>query len=171
MTEHIEKVRTHIHVQFKYIVGFFILFTMMSWSLQALSNYYYRYYDKTKYYDITNPVTVERKQVVECSFVDAYIHRKVLVPIQGTSVKQLTLIRENDGKSERIQSFTTDIQADVGEATMIAHWALPCGIPVGTYYFEGTVAYKVNDYTKYTHFITETFQVMSTASANLLKIR
>lgn len=171
MTEHIEKVRNHIHIQFKYIVGFFVLFTMMSWSLQTLSNMYYRYYDKTKYYDITNPVTVERKQVVECSFVDAYIHRKVLVPIQGTSVKQLTLIRQDNGKSERIRSFTTDIQADVGEATMIAHWELPCGIPKGYYYFEGTVTYKVNDITKYTHFTTETFQIVASGSAQILQIR
>lgn len=167
MTEHIDRVKTHFRLQFKYILGFFIIFTLTSWSLQTLSNLYYRYYDKTKYYDITNPVTVEQKQVEECSFVDAYIHRKVLVPIQGTSVKQLTLVRELDGRGERIKSYTTDIQADVGEATMVAHWELPCGIPHGSYYFEGTVAYKVNDITKYTHFITEIFQIVASDSADI----
>lgn len=168
MTEHIEKVKNHVRFQFKYIIFFSILFYIISLTAQILSNIYFKYYDKTKYYDIKNPITVEKKTNFLCSYIDAYIQRKVLVPIQGTSVRQLTLIRKNDGFSQRIKSYTTDIQADVGEGTMVAHWKLPCDpeeAPPGTYYFEGTVTYKVRDITKYTHFITENFEVVASSSA------
>lgn len=168
MTDHIDKVKNHVRFQFKYIISFSILFYVLSLTGQILSNIYFKYYDKTKYYDITNPITVEKRQNFLCSYIDAYIHRKVLVPIQGTSVRQLTLVRKNDGRSQRIKPYTTDIQAEVGEGTMVVHWRLPCDseeAPPGTYYFEGMVSYKVGDITKYTHFITENFEVMATSSA------
>ncbi len=129
---------------------------------------YYAYFDKKVYYEITNPVIVEQKINHQCNYVDAYIHRKVLAPMKGNSVRQLTLIRENDGLKQRIRSFSTDIQADIGEATMVVHWQLPCDIPVGTYFFEGTVEYKVFENTKYTHFFTENFIVKEATPSSKL---
>lgn len=171
MTEHIDRFTLHLNRQFKYIIGFFILFSAMSFALQTAANIYYRYYDKTRYYKITSPIPVERKENTLCSYIDAYIHRKVLAPIHGNSIKQLTLIREVDGKRERIKSYTTDIQAEVGEDTIIAHWQLPCDTeeaPFGTYMFEGTVAYKINGNLKYEQFSTELFNIVATPSAKLL---
>jgi hypothetical protein len=167
MTEHIERFKIHLGSQYKYILGFFILFTVMSYALQSAGKLYYRYIDKTVYYDITNPITVERKQNVVCTYVDAYIHRKVLVPIQAVSVKQLVLMRV-DGKKESRGSYTTSFQADVGETTNVAHWILPCDIPLGTYMFEGIASYRINDVPKTTHFYTENFEIIATPSAELL---
>lgn len=173
MTDHIEKLTNHISVQFKYILFFSLLFTLMSIAANQFSRVYFVYFDKTKYYEILNPVTVERKQVTLCGYVDAYINRRVLVPIQGTSVKQLTLIRESDKKSQRMQSYTTDIQANTTNGVyevMITHWKLPCGdIPFGTYYFEGTVIYHINDIQKSTRFRTENFEIIATPSAIIKK--
>lgn len=172
MSEQIGKIKTHVHFQLKYIIFFFALFTLISWSLQFIAGIYYKYYDKTRYYKITSPILVERKQNTLCSFVDAYVHRKVLVPIHGNSIRQLTLIREIDGRRERIRSYTTDIQAEVGEDTIVTHWKLPCDpkeAPFGTYKFEGTVAYKVNDYTKYEQFSTEPFEIIATPSALIIQ--
>lgn len=172
MTDHIEKAKFHLQVQAKYIIFFFGAFTLMSWGIQSLASVYYKYYDKTRYYKITSPIPVERKQNTLCSFIDAYIHRVVLVPIHGNSIKQLTLIRQTDGKRERIKSYTTDIQAEVGEDTIVTHWQLPCDpkeAPFGTYDFEGTVAYYVNDILKYEQFKTEPFEIIATPSALLVK--
>ena len=128
---------------------------------------YYRYFDNRNYYDIVSPITVENKKNIICTYVNAYVNRKVMYPIFGTSVRQLTLIREKDGKSVRMRSYTTNIQADVGDGVMIAHWPLPCDVPYGTYYFEGTVKYEVRGLTKYTHFYTENFDIVATSAAEL----
>lgn len=172
MTDHIEKAKNHFSRQAKYIIFFFGLFTLISWSLQMGANIYFKYYDKTRYYKIISPIPVERKQNTLCSYVDAYIHRKVLVPIHGNSIKQLTLIRKSDGKRERIKSYTTDIQAEVGEDTIVTHWQLPCTAeeaPYGTYIFEGTVAYYVNENLKHEQFSTEPFEIVATPSALLIQ--
>lgn len=169
MTEHIEKAKEHICFQFKYMVVFFCLFAGLSFGLNQVADIYYKYFDKTRYYEIKSPITVGKMDNIACTHIDAYINRQVLVPIKGTSVKQLTLVRAEDGKSERIRSFTTDIQAGVtnGYETMIAHWDLPCDIPLGAYYFEGVVGYRVRDIYKTEHFVTEKFNVIATPSAIL----
>lgn len=167
MTEHIDRLKQHINLQLKYILMFATLFTLLSIIAHEGSHLYFSYFDKTKYYDIVNPITVEKRTNYACGYVDAYIHRKVLAPIQGTSVKQLTLIRRDNGLNQRVQSYVTAIQADVGEATVITHWRLPCDIDPGTYFFEGTVAYKIGDIQKTTHFYTETFDVVASHAAEL----
>lgn len=170
ITHQINRFSSHINVQLKYIVFFFLLFTLMSSGIQGAANIYYIYYDKTQYYKITSPVPVEKKENELCSYVDAYIHRVALAPIYGTSIRQLTLIRKIDGKKERIASYTTDIQADLGEDTIIAHWLLPCTekeAPFGSYQFEGTVQYQVFGTTRYEHFFTENFDIIATPSGIL----
>lgn len=142
----------------------------MSWGLQGVANIYYKYYDKTRYYKITSPIPVEKKQNLLCSYVDAYVHRIVVVPIFGTSIRQLTLMREIDGKKQRIKSYTTDIQAEVGEDTIVVHWLLPCDekeAPFGSYQFEGTIQYRVYGTMKYEHFYTENFDIIATPSGVL----
>lgn len=129
---------------------------------------YFRYFDTTVYYKIYNPITVEKKRNEICSYVDAYIHREALVPIKGNSVRQLTLFRlDKNGLRERIRNFSTDMQAEEGEATVIAHWPIPCDIPLGTYFFEGTVSYRVRDIEKYTRFYTENFDIIASSSARI----
>lgn len=144
-----------------HIVIFSAAFMVIGYYLPKI---YIQYFDKRVYYEITNPITVEKKVNNKCEFIDAYINRRALVPIKGSSVRQLTLIRV-DGKYQRIANFETPVQADIGETTMIVHWLLPCDIPIGTYFFEGTLEYKVYDITRYTHFYTENFIVQSTSSA------
>lgn len=144
-----------------HMLGFAAIFMVIGYYLPKI---YLRYFDQRVYYEITNPITVENKVNYKCSYVDAYINRKAIVPIKGSAVRQLTLIRV-DGKYQRIANFETPVQADIGETTMIVHWLLPCDIPVGAYFFEGTLEYKVYDITKYTHFYTENFTVKATSSA------
>jgi len=129
---------------------------------------YLQFFDTKSYYQIINPITVENKNNVVCTYIDAYINRRVLSPILGTAVRQLTLIRAKDGKTVRMQSYTTDIQSDTGSSgVMIAHWPLPCNIPLGTYFFEGTVRYEVRGLPKYTHFYTENFEIVATPAGEL----
>ena len=146
-----------------HILGFAAFFMIIGYYLPKI---YIQYFDKRVYYEITNPITVEKKVNYSCNYVDAYIHRKALVPIKGSSVRQLTLIRI-DGKYQRIANFETPVQAEVGEATVIAHWQIPCDIPLGTYFFEGTLKYKVYDINRYTHFYTENFDIVATSSPKL----
>lgn len=127
---------------------------------------YFTYFDNQVYYKINNPITVEQKTNIQCSYIDAYIHREALIDIKGSSTKQLTLIRvDKAGLRERIASYYTDIQAEAGESTVIAHWKLPCDIPNGTYIFEGVAEYMVRDIRKTTRFYTERFEVVASSSA------
>lgn len=140
-----------------------VLLTVLGFYIPKI---YFHYFDNKVYYKINNPITVEKKINTDCSFIDAYINREALVPIKGSSVRQLTLIRvDKGGIKQRMKNFHTEMQAEVGKATVVAHWELPCGLPDGTYFFEGTVSYMVRDITKYTHFYTENFEIVASPSA------
>lgn len=168
MTEHVEKLKNHLSIQFKYIVCFFILFTLISYSLQTAGKLYYRHFDKTAYYQLNSPIPVERKENVICTYVDAYVHRRVLTPVTGTVFRQLVLINIDTGKKTHIsEKYTNSFEAGVGDETIIHHWKLPCDIPLGTYQFEGIIDYKVGDIPKQLEYKTELFDIIASPSANL----
>lgn len=154
------------------ILDYILHIALFSMAFMVIGYYlpriYLTYFDQRKFLEIITPVTVEKKENLKCAYIDVYFQRKALAPIVGNSVKKLNLVRE-DGKKVRVETTVNYIQIQPTEDVqlMIAHWKLPCDIDNGTYFYEGTVEYKVNDITKYTTFYTENFNIVATDSSRL----
>lgn len=123
---------------------------------------YYQYFDQTAYYQVKNPVPVEKRDYKACDEVDVYIIRKSLIDGQGDSIINLSLVRDGNGTRERVAAEIKSISITKGDGKIITHWKLPCGIDPGEYFFEGTVKYQVRGIDKYTAFNTEFFKVVET---------
>jgi len=170
MKKQLDSVTTHISNQWKYMMIGMALFSLTSISLRLLGQLYYQHFDNTIYYKIFSPIPVERKQVQECSYVNAYVHRVVLTPITGTVFRQLVLINIDTHQKMHIsQKYTNSFEANMGDETIIHHWKLPCDIPLGWYQFEGVVDYKVGNIEKKTIYQTELFEIVASPSALLVK--
>lgn len=126
---------------------------------QYIPQTYYQYFDKTNYYQIQVPAPIEMRDYKACDKVDVYIIRKSLIDGQGDSIINLSLIKDGNGTRERVATENKRVSITAGDGTIITHWALPCEIKPGNYFFEGTVKYQVRGIDKYTAFYTQQFEV------------
>ena len=142
---------------------FGILFAVIGY---AVPRTYYQFFDKTEYYKIKSPIEVEQKAYQPCQNVKVYLVRNSLIDSQGTSIINLSLLKENS--RERVSQQVKEVSMTKGEGIIITSWQLPCNIEPGQYFFEGSVKYKVRDFEKYTPFNTVNFEVVASGSADLI---
>jgi hypothetical protein len=165
MTQHLIHFKNRLEEQIVFILLFVAVFISIGIFLPYT---YYHYFDKTEYYKIFNPIKIEQKVYSPCAieadkYVDAYLHRIALVPLQTTAIAELTLLRA-DGARDEVARFTKNLAADIGEQTIIIHLDLPCTvnnkkISSGKYIYQGTVSYIIRDILKVTQFMSEEFTV------------
>jgi hypothetical protein len=117
---------------------------------------YYKYFDNTQYYTITNPVTVEGALFKPCDKVTVEIHRKALIATTAISVRELVLVKDNI----EVARFRSDISINLNEEIVHTQWQLPCDLDPGIYMFRGIVNYQYRGVEKYTEFRSTEFEVI-----------
>ena len=114
----------------------------------ALPDFYYRYLDQTKYYQIRE-LTLSQQRVAPCETVDLTIKR--FSEITGTLEVYVYLdsgplvLRQGEGDRDKYALFTTDSgTVDRGEATFtIENREIPCTANPGQYLLTANFIYYV----------------------------
>ncbi|GEM_PF-3574028 len=124
---------------------------------QCIPEVYFRYIDKTDYYQIELPIQVDRAVYQPCQTVNLKVHRNSLVDVDATAIVELTLLEED--KKTEIETKTFNLVLNKGEEVINFPIVLPCKIPIGKYYYNGILKYKVQNVTKTKNFYTSKFYV------------
>lgn len=148
---------------------FAIMFSTVGYFIPKI---YFRYFDKTIYYEVQLPIKVKNKIYHPCEFVDVYVIRRSLITVSTRAMIELRLYSEDDkGTKILVDKQFRELAILKSENnqfnTVISHWLLPCGISAGRYVFEGVVPHRVNGEDKVTILKTEDFIVESTNSATI----
>lgn len=170
--KHIEYVADKTRQQFKYMVFFSLVFTLLSVGLKQGAEVYFMYFDNTQYYTVEVPVLTDKKVYTPCSDVNLLITRNSLIDSQGEAVVALTLV-QTDGLHKRVERYNRHIVIKKAKGTVVVPFLLPCQLTDGQYYFEGNVKYTVRGIQKNTHYYTDIFSVKNDSamqSAILLPI-
>lgn len=136
------------------IILFALLFVLMG---QAIPNLYYRFFDKTVYYAIQNPVEVNKEEYCPCESVRLTFIRNVLVTTSAKATVEL-ILKDADTQVE-VDRFTKDLVLDAGQQTIKVDYQLPCTLESGDYFYNGVVDFSVRGYPKTSAFKTQTFKV------------
>lgn len=135
-----------------------VLFMSVGWGVPEV---YYRYFDKTVYYEIQSPITVlDRKEFAPCEVVHFRMYRKSLVDSTSKTITQLELIK--DDTSEIVEYTTLDgIIIDTNGQFVPIDIAkkLSCELEDGVYYWKGVAKYYVRGIEKTEPFRTDMFNV------------
>lgn len=122
---------------------------------QGVPDLYFKYFDKTVYYSIKNPVPVEGIVHRPGEEVIIEISRDSLVTTDAVSVSELVLYSEN----MEVEHYRRDLAITVGKENIHAVFTLPVTLREGTYYYRGVVSYKVRGIQKSAPFYTDKFEV------------
>lgn len=142
-----------------------ILFTMAGYIIPHI---YFEFFDKTDYYKIKNPVEVDLRDYEPCQSVKVYMIRESLLTGQGRSIINLNLIKKDDrGGNERVDTQINTISFTEASGLVILNWKIACDATPGEYFFEGTMAYKIREFEKYSAFKTINFTVVASGSGEL----
>jgi len=116
---------------------------------------YFATFDKTTYYFIKSPISVDDKLYKPCESVVVHLYRESLVDTTAVGVKELVLVKRN----EEVVREKNDLAITIGKENIDVKWPLPCTLEDGEYYFRGVVTYRVNELEKSTKFSTVNFEV------------
>lgn len=135
-----------------FILGCALVFAFLG---QAIPNIYFRYIDKTVYYEIKSPVEVEKSEYKPGETVVVEFNRNSLICTEATSVVDLVLYENN----REVTHYKRDIALDIGKQKVQAIFDLPQNLTPGNYFFRGVVSFRVRDVPKTASFYTDTFDV------------
>ena len=135
-----------------------VLFMAVGWGIPET---YYRYFDKTVYYEIQSPITVlEKHNFSPCEIVHFRMYRKSFVDSTSKTITQLELVRNST--SEIVEYATLDgiIIDTKGQFVPIdIAKKLSCDLEAGTYYWKGVAKFYVRGIEKSESFQTDMFNV------------
>lgn len=130
---------------------------------KAVPDTYFRYFDKTQYLKITQPITMDKIVYKPCDTTTLTTQIEALVDVNVKSLTQLVLIHEGDGveKTTIIIAGEMPIKA-MGPHIISGELPLPCDLKDGRYFWQGNATYLVRGIEKVTSFITVGFDVNKT---------
>ena len=127
---------------------------------QAIPNLYYRYFDFTKYYDVSLPVQTDKAEYNACDDVSLYIQRTSLIDTPADSVMELVLIDGDD--FNEVDRFNRVVGLNKGTERTVAHFKLSCDVKPGKYFFRGIISFDINGVEKHYPIFTSQFNVTNT---------
>jgi len=144
----------HIKQHFFQIVLFGVAFALLG---QMIPNCYYKYFDKTVYYNIENPVFVEQHEYRKCDDIISEFHRNSVADVQAIVVTELVRVSDNT----EVEYYKRDVTLAKGELVLHSSYPIPCNAKADTYFFRGVVAYRVRGIEKTTTFYSDNFNIIN----------
>lgn len=137
---------------------FAIIFGLLGW---AIPETYFRYFDKTEYYTVEQPVSVDQTIYQPCDDTVITLVRTALVDTIGEFEVDLRLIDVDGVQFNVNQAHITRVASIAGGKSVVrASYPLPCNLPDGVYFWQATIRYHVNGIEKQYVYVTQTFQVL-----------
>lgn len=141
---------------------FFMLMGAFMFSVigAIVPGFYYRYLDRTDYYTVEQPVSVDKEVYAPCEETILIAKRNSLIDTSADFSTDLTLVSE-DGSEFKVPNGHINTEASVrrGEVVMKVAYKLPCDIVDGRYFWQSTMNYKIRGIDKTYIYITEVFEV------------
>ncbi len=147
----------------KRIILAIVLAVVFSVAPKLLSDTYYRYFDKTQYLTIVQPVSVDKKSYKPCEDTVLTATFTATIDVNVDSLTQLILVRD-DGVTTRVgmpMTARTPIRA-MKQHVVSGAIPLPCDLMEGRYFWQGTGTYQVYGYDRTISFVSDTFNVFKT---------
>ncbi len=157
--------KEHLPMRIIWACFFAFMFTMIG---LTFPEFYFKYLDRTEYYTIEQPISVDKITYTPCEKTILTIKRNSLVNTVANSAIDLNLVKA-DGKVVRILDAHITVESSIAKGSKIIDVAftLPCDLDNGTYFWQGTIVYRVRKQEKFYPFITENFQVARVAGKNV----
>lgn len=149
-----------------YALLFGALFVFVGWVLPEM---YFKYFDKTEYYKVTQPVSVDKKIYHPCDDITFDIKREALLDIVASIRFEAVRLIPGDGVQKYPMTQATQASFTKGKGQILVTHKLPCEVPDGTYNILASVKYVVRNFEKNYVWSSELFKVEATPSARLDK--
>lgn len=166
---HLSSFAYRLQQQFIYMLTIGALFSVIGW---AVPNLYYHYLDKTEYYSLTQPVSVNQQTYKPCEEVILSAKRIALTDlVVDVSNSLIKIDKDNDDTMIRVYEAPERPNIVVEETTgqpVALVLTLPCNIVDGTYFWQGAVQYELYDSQKTYIYTTDLFKISGASqSANI----
>jgi hypothetical protein len=153
--------------QFFYMVAMATMFTLIGWGLPQI---YYQYLDKTQYYSLSQPVSVDKPVYEPCDSVNIIAKRVALAPLVVDIDNSLILVETATDSSKLLRVYELPrrenlVIQETDGAIVSAELVLPCTLVDGTYFWQGAVEYEHNGKATTYIYATDQFEVKNASEA------
>lgn len=126
-----------------------------------LPNFYFQYLDTTEYFKI-NSVSINKYAFTAGETVEVTLDRTAKTNFNGFVVRELTLVNIVNNKTILAEAYreSLNVTVDKGTKNILLYFTLPEELEHGTYFWRGTISYQINNNSKTTTFVTDTFIVL-----------
>ena len=121
---------------------------------------FFEYIDKTQYYTIEIPISVDKRVYKPCDRVTWIIKRNSKIDFEAVSTVELVLIKDN----EEVARETRPLFIEKGDAIVRTKMTLPCLLDTGEYRYHGIIVFRHNEVTKHLTLKTEPFWITNEAT-------
>lgn len=133
-------------------------FIVIGW---LIPNFYFHYLDKTDYYTVVQPVSVDQKWYKPCDDVVLTTIRTSVLDFSG-NVQTNLLLKQGNNVIFRVPDVNFNRRVSVKKGVKVAvafSYPLPCSLADGVYYWQVTLDYKVKGFDREYIAVSDTFQV------------
>lgn len=124
------------------------------------SNFYLKYVDKTEYFTVRQPVTIDKHEYKPCDQILVDLVRTSSITSRAVSTVELILVNDK-GEWTKQTVGGNDFIIDKSENQILhVNFNLPCTIKSGKYYLKAVVNYKVHEIEKNYIWESESFSVV-----------
>jgi len=149
----------HLPKRITFAVIGLLLFVLLG---QAIPDFYFKYFDKTQYYSIIQPIPMDQKWYKPCDETTLTATRTSLIDTQASFSIDLILTKSDGTEILKVPNghLNRDASVKAGEKqTISVIYPLPCELPDGIYFWQATMKYSVRGVEKQYTYITDTFNV------------
>lgn len=127
---------------------------------ELVPNIYFRYLDRTVYYSVTQPVSVDKNVYKPCGTTILTTKRTSMIDTTAAFYRDLRLVR-SDGAQLKVSNTETNTQGIVRSGSQLVSIGikLPCNLQDGQYFWNVLMTYNYQGNPKTYGYITETFRV------------
>lgn len=148
------------HLAYRIVYAAIFATAFMVISNQA-TDFYFKNIDKTEYFKVAQPVTIDKNEVLPCDKITVHLVRTSAITARAVSTVELILVNDN-GEWFKQTVGGGDFNIDKSENQVIKlNFVIPCGIPTGKYHLKTVVEYAVRGIPKTCVWQSEEFKVMA----------
>ena len=140
---------------------FAFAFAIVGW---IVPNTYYKYFDKTVYYSVVQPVSINKTVYKPCEETILTTTRTSLIDTNILFTRYLRLVRVEDNAQIVIDEAINKSEIGVKKGIMTVSRALklPCNLIDGNYFWQAVAVYQYKGNQKTYTYVTENFSVRTT---------
>jgi len=150
------------HLPGRLLFAFLFAVGSMVFTNQA-TEFYFKNIDKTDYFRVRQPVSIDRQEYSPCEPVLVDLVRTSSVTSRAVSTVELILVNK-EGEWYKQTIGGNEFNIDVSQNQIIhIPFNLPCNVQPGQYFLKAVVTYHVRGYEKNYKWESESFNIITLA--------